>query len=419
MFIDEVSVRVKAGKGGDGMVSFRQEKFVAKGGPDGGDGGNGGNVVVRADTNTDTLSRLRYSKVHAAEDGGSGKPQKARGKSGNDLEITVPVGTVIYEEETETVVADLRQADEQAVIAYGGRGGFGNAHFTSSTRQAPRMAEYGEAGGEKTLRFELKTVADVGLVGLPNSGKSTLLSVISNAKPSIADYPFTTLEPKLGVTDVAEQSLVFADIPGLIAGASSGKGLGDAFLRHIERTKVLLLMIDSLSDDVAEAYQTLQRELSSYAIDLTAKTQVVALTRIDTVDEETVTTHQDRLRELGVATVYPISSVAHKGLDALLKATLQAVSSVSDVAEEDEEEDIPVISLADDPEAWWVEQAEERYVIRGEKIERFAERTDFSNREALKRFRDILHKHGIDRELEHVGAGRGDTVAVGKKTFRW
>ncbi len=418
MFVDETEVRIRAGKGGDGLTSFRKEKYVAKGGPDGGDGGNGGNVVVRADTNTNTLSKLRYNKELTAEEGGTGKKRNARGKSGTDLEITVPVGTVVYEDDT--VLADLDRQDESAVIARGGRGGYGNAHFTTSTRQAPRMAELGEAGEEKTVRFELKTVADVGLIGLPNAGKSTFLSVISNAKPHIADYPFTTLEPNLGVVDIFEESLVFADIPGLIAGASEGKGLGDEFLRHIERTKILLHLIDSLSEDVVEAYQTIQQELSSYSIDLTTKPQLVALTRIDTVDEQTLKRHQKRLRENGVETVYPISSVAHKGLDTLLKDTLKTVQSAAESSEEaSEDEDMPTITLADDPEAWWVEQEKGQYVIHGKKIGRFAERTDFSNREADRRFRDILHKHGIDRELERQGADSGDTIVAGGKTFQW
>lgn len=417
MFVDETEVRVKAGKGGDGITSFRREKYVAKGGPNGGDGGNGGDVTVRAETNTHTLSEFRHHKQIVAEDGGAGKNAKARGKSGENKEVAVPVGTVIYEDDA--VLADLDTPGETAVIARGGKGGFGNAHFTTSTRQAPRMAEYGETGEEKTLRFELKTVADVGLVGLPNSGKSTLLSVISNAKPRIADYPFTTLEPNLGVVDVYDDSLVFADIPGLIAGASEGKGLGDGFLRHIERTKVLLYLVDSMSEDAAETYRTLDHELSSYTVDLTDKPRLVALTRIDAVDEETIEIQKEQLRDEGVDTVYPISSIAHSGIDALLRDVLELVKSAPEIQEETTEENIPTITLADDPEAWWVEAEPGCYVVRGEKIERFAERTDFSNAEAMQRFRDILRKHGIDRELEHYGAGRGDTVVVGEKTFQW
>ncbi len=417
MFVDAVDVRVKAGKGGDGATGFRREKYVAKGGPDGGDGGNGGDVIARAETNTHTLSRFRHEKTITAQNGETGKTNKGRGKSGEDLEVTVPVGTVVYE--GNSVVADLDEPGQTAVIAKGGTGGFGNAHFTSSTRQAPRMAELGESGEEKTLRFELKTVADVGLVGLPNAGKSTLLSVISNAKPAIADYPFTTLEPNLGVADVHETSLVFADIPGLISGASHGKGLGDDFLRHIERTKTLLYLVDSVSEDVVADYRTLQGELASYTIDLTAKPHLVVLTRIDAIDADTLTAQTELLNEAGVEPVYPISSVAHEGIETLLNDTLELVQSAPDVREEDAETDIPTITLADDPDAWWVEEQEGQYIIHGEKIKRFAERTDFSNDEAAQRFRDILRKKGIDRELDRQQATSGDTIVVGKKSFQW
>jgi GTP-binding protein len=418
MFVDAVDVRVRAGKGGDGATSFRREKYVAKGGPDGGDGGKGGDVVVRAETNTHTLSGFRHEKTLSAENGEAGKTKRGRGKSGEDLEVNVPVGTIIYE--GDSVVADLDEPGQTALIGKGGGGGFGNAHFTSSTRQAPRMAELGESGEEKTLRFELKTVADIGLVGLPNAGKSTLLSVMSNAKPAIADYAFTTLEPNLGVVDVHGTALVFADIPGLINGASDGKGLGDAFLRHIERTKTLLYLIDSLSEDVVSDYRTLRQELSSYAIDVASKPHLVALTRIDAIDEDTLAAQMELLGEAGVENVYPVSSVAHKGLDALLTETLELPRSTPEDQEEDgEPDDIPTITLGDDPDAWWVEQISGQYVVHGEKIGRFAERTDFSNQEAVQRFRDILRKKGIDRELERFGVERGDTILVGGKTFQW
>lgn len=288
MFVDKVKVLVAAGDGGNGIVSFRHEKYIDKGGPDGGDGGRGADIVVVASRNEDTLAAFRYNKLIKAEEGQAGGKRKMHGKSGRDLEVTVPIGTVILREDGEPV-ADLTQDGQKAIIAKGGKGGFGNAHFTSSTRQAPRVAEKGEKGETLTLYFEMKMIADVGLVGLPNAGKSTLLSRISNAQPEIANYPFTTITPNLGVVDVdGKKSLLVADIPGLIEGASEGKGLGDEFLRHVERTSVLLHLIDAYTEDITQAYKTIQKELKDYQIDMTKKAQIVALTKIEGLDADIV-----------------------------------------------------------------------------------------------------------------------------------
>jgi GTP-binding protein len=284
MFADNVEIAVQAGKGGDGRLSFRQEKFRAKGGPDGGDGGRGGSVVFEVDHNLNTLSAFRRQKLVKAEDGQIGGSDRKHGKSGEDVIVKVPEGTQVYE--GEQLIADLTHNGQTAIIARGGRGGFGNAHFTSSTRQAPRAVEVGDAGEHKALRLEMKMVADVGLVGLPNAGKSTLLSVISNAKPQIADYPFTTLTPNLGVVDHRDDTFLVADIPGLIEGASEGKGLGDEFLRHIERTAVLLHLIDAGSLQPAEDFKTIKNELKSYSVDLTQKSQLAVISKSETVDEE-------------------------------------------------------------------------------------------------------------------------------------
>lgn len=281
MFTDEVLVKIQAGKGGDGVVSFHRTKGNAKGGPDGGDGGSGGNVIARADHNASTLSKYRASRLWQAEDGTNGASNKKRGKAGEDIELIVPPGTVISD--GGNIIADLEKQDDEAIIALGGRAGFGNAHFISSVRQAPKMAELGEPGEAKELTFELKLVADVGLVGLPNAGKSTLLSVISNAKPKIANYPFTTLEPNLGVVDIDNHTFLAADIPGLIEGASQGKGLGDDFLRHVERTKVLIHLIDATSEQIATDYQTIQKELREYKIDLSSRPQILVLSKIESV----------------------------------------------------------------------------------------------------------------------------------------
>ncbi|MEX0748798.1 MAG: GTPase ObgE [Candidatus Saccharimonadales bacterium] len=417
MFVDEASIRVQAGKGGSGVASFRTEKFVSRGGPDGGDGGDGGNVVVRASNNVNTLAKFRHSKQIKAEAGESGRKRRAHGRNGEDVEIIVPVGTVIYE--GDTAIADLVEVDATAILAHGGKGGFGNAHFVSSTRQAPRIAELGEPGEEKELRLELKSVADIGLVGLPNAGKSTLLSVISNARPEIADYPFTTLVPNLGVAEVYDEALIVADIPGLIEGASEGKGLGDDFLRHVERTKVLLHLIDAGSDDVVAAYQTIEKELNSYAIDLSHKPRLVALTKADAVPEEIVTAHQEQLRELTGEEVYVIASVAHQGLKEVLDAALTTVKSVAETEELEPTEDMPTLTLDDDPRSWSIEELDGEFTIHGEQLESFARRTDMNNSEGVDRLRDIMKKRGVNRELTRRGIQPGDKIRIGGKTLHW
>src|SRR3990167_4677379 len=266
-FVDRVSVTFKAGDGGNGIVSFRREKFRAKGGPDGGDGGDGGDLVLTASRNQNTLANFSYQKLVKAAHGQNGGRSKRHGKSAPNLEVPVPVGTTVIE--NDKLLADLTDDGQRVIIAKGGKGGFGNAHFKSSTRQAPRVAEKGEKGQQLEATLELKMIADVGIVGLPNAGKSTLLSVISNARPAIADYPFTTLSPNLGVADIDESNaILLADIPGLIEGASQGKGLGDEFLRHVERTGLLLHLIDVYNEDVAKAYKVIMQELRDYKIDL-------------------------------------------------------------------------------------------------------------------------------------------------------
>ncbi|MFZ1458617.1 MAG: GTPase ObgE, partial [Candidatus Saccharimonadales bacterium] len=327
MFVDSAKVFVKAGKGGDGIVSFRHEKYVAMGGPDGGDGGRGGNVVFEADERKNTLLDFRYKKDVKAVDGEAGGKRQMHGKNGDDTTVSVPVGTQIYRDQE--LVADLATKGQQAIIARGGDGGFGNAHFKSSTRQAPRVAELGEVGDEFEARLELKLLADVGLVGFPNAGKSTFLSVVSNARPEIADYPFTTLTPNLGVADIDDTSLLIADIPGLIEGASEGKGLGDAFLRHIERSAVLLHLIDAYSDDVALAYQTIREELRRYSPALLDHPEVVALTKIEGLDADMIAMQTDALTAVVAAgtPIFAISSTAHTGLTELLRTLAQLVAS--------------------------------------------------------------------------------------------
>lgn len=415
MFVDKVQVSVAAGNGGNGAVSFRHEKFVDKGGPDGGDGGDGGDVVLVASRNQNTLANFRFQKSLKAEDGQSGSKQRKHGKSGADLEVAVPVGTVVTDEHGGQL-ADLKEDGDRAVVAYGGKGGFGNAHFVSSVRQAPRVAERGEPGESFQATLELKMIADVGLVGLPNAGKSTLLSIISNARPEIANYPFTTLTPNLGMVDIDEQTtLLFADIPGLIEGASEGKGLGDEFLRHVERTKVLVHLIDMYNDSVAEAYQTIQSELKGYKTDLTERPQIVVLTKIEGLDDDIV---QDKLNELRAVvpkgtSLMVISAQSRHGIKELLYEVKKQVEAAREhEAAQQHEEDVPVYRLDPDSLPWRIVKRDDGYLVRGKKVERFALRTDFDSEEGVRRLRDIMKKMGIIRELERQGIEMGEKIQI-------
>ena len=409
MFIDLVKVKISAGKGGDGCVSFRQEKYIDRGGPDGGDGGRGGNVVFEATRNLNTLADLRLSPFLEAV---AGSKQKCRGRAGADLVVPVPIGTLVYNE-AEQLVADLVEDGQRAIVARGGDGGFGNAHFKSSTRQAPRVAEKGEVGEEYEAKVELKMLADVGLVGLPNAGKSSFLSVVTSAKPEIANYQFTTLTPNLGVAYVNKDSLLIADIPGLIEGASAGKGLGMKFLRHIERTSVLLHLIDAYSDDVAKDYQVIRGELDQYSAKLTDRPELVVLTKTEGFDQELLQMQIDELRTVvrPGTEIMAISSQAKIGLDAVLRRLLEIVKSEQQrqaevQAVENTDEGIPTISLAEKQleQAWHVKRDGELFVVSGPKIEKFGRRTDYTSPQGLDRLRDIMKKMGISRELVKQGA---------------
>lgn len=416
-FIDKVQIAIAAGNGGDGYMSFRHEKYVSRGGPDGGDGGNGGDIVLIASRNQNTLAKFRFQKDLRAEEGQSGSGVRRHGRNGIDLLVDVPVGTIAMRKDG-TVVADLTEDGQRAIIAKGGRGGFGNAHFVSSVRQAPKFAEKGEPGEGFVLQLELKMIADVGLVGLPNAGKSTFLARTSNARPEIADYPFTTLKPNLGMVDIDENSsLLFADIPGLIEGASAGKGLGHEFLRHIERTAVILHIIDAYDADVAKAYQTIREELRSHDPTLLERPEIVALNKVEGLDEEMV---DDLLSQLRKAVpretpLYAISAQAGTGLRQLLYTVRAAVDQVrAQRAEEEtvhETDGLPVHTLTSGPTAWTVEkQHDGSFLIRGDAIERFALRTDFDNEEAIQRLRDIMQRQNIMHALVRQGIQPGQRI---------
>ena len=467
MFVDTAKVSLKAGKGGDGAVSFRHEIYIPKGGPDGGDGGKGGDIIFRADKDTNTLIDFRFTPILTAEDGKNGSGGRSAGRSGKDLIVDVPVGTVVYqlEREARVLIADLAKDGDEAVVARGGSGGFGNAHFKSSTRQAPLTAEVGEPGEEFEAELELKSVADVGLVGLPNAGKSTFLSVVSNAKPEIADYPFTTITPNLGVATIDDKDLLIADIPGLIEGASEGKGLGHEFLRHVERTAVLLHLVDVYNNDAGEAYQTIRHELEKYST-LAEKPEIVALTKCEGVDDDIIKMQIASILEKNPdAKIFVISSATHQGLVELLRELKSRVAEMSfsrdnfrldsprrifltdptgssrrdgsvgvpayDVegwlagpekrhSARTRDNELPTISLGQDAlkDTWQAEKLDDgRFKVTGEKIEKFARKTDLNNYASLNRLRDIMKKMGIRAELTTQGAQPDSKIEIAGKEF--
>lgn len=429
MFVDTAKVFIQAGKGGNGAVSFRHEIYVDMGGPDGGAGGKGGDVIFVASENLNTLIDFRFKPELKATPGQNGAKRDRHGRSGEPLYVKVPMGTIVRR--AGKVIADLTENGQEVIIAKGGDGGFGNAHFKSSVRQTPRIAEKGEFGETFDAELELRLLADVGLVGFPNVGKSTFLSVVSNARPEIADYAFTTLTPNLGVADIDDGSLLIADLPGLIEGASEGKGLGDAFLRHIERTAVLLHLIDVYTDDVASAYQTIRAELKNYNLELNSRPEVIALTKIDGLDDDIIQMQVDAVKAVaGDVPVFAISSSAHKGLKDVLRELRRTVVEARKVAADDDldalEDGYESITLGENQiaEGWTVEQqvsdeGQPYFLVVGDKIEKFARRTDYSNFEGVNRLRDIMKKLGITHELRRKGAESNSIIRIGDDEFTY
>jgi GTP-binding protein len=429
VLIDRARIWVKAGDGGNGSASFRREKYVPRGGPDGGDGGHGGTVYLRARSNLNSLLPFQFTTRFKAEPGGPGRSQQRHGKNGKDLFVDVPVGTVVWDDESGEILADLTEDDERTAVARGGRGGLGNVHFKTSTRQAPRLAELGEPGEERWLRLELRMIADVGLVGLPNAGKSTLLAASSAARPKIADYPFTTLEPILGVVQIGGvdgQIFVMADIPGLIGGAAQGVGLGLEFLRHVRRTKVLVHVLDASGGlegrDPLQDFETVNAELNSYEEDLLAKPMIVALNKTDIPEArqrvESLTTELQS-RDY---TVYPISAVTGDGVPELLQAVAALLREVQQQEIETEKpQDRRRYTLENvDERAWSADRlSRHHFVVTGIGIERFTRMTDFSREEAVERFQRLLESSGISDELGRLGIEPGDVVHIANIELVW
>ena len=408
MFIDKAKIFVTAGRGGDGCISFRREKFVPYGGPDGGNGGKGGDIYIETDNKKITLLDLSYRPKFFAENGVKGEGSNKYGKYGKDLIIKVPLGTLVYK--NGELFADLKEEGQRVLVAKGGRGGRGNSAFKTQRHTVPRIAEKGEPGETAEIDLELRLIADVGLVGFPNAGKSTFLSVVSAARPKIADYPFTTLEPNLGVVNLDDNQFVIADIPGIIEGASDGKGLGLEFLRHIKRTKVLLYMIDVSGFDGSNPYDTykvLQKELKKYSKYMSKKHMVIVLNKID------ITTAQENIKQFRKKVknkkIYTISNMTREGIDKLLHDVYQLIQIP---VKEEEIESIPVKKYIYEPDFIIEKENNGFFIIKGTKVEKLAQMTNFKEDEALARFQNILKKMGVEIALEEKGCKVGDTVRI-------
>ena len=424
--VDQVVIEVKAGDGGNGSASLRREKFVPKGGPDGGDGGRGGSVYLVADPSENTLLPYTFKKRYVAESGGHGRSQKRHGKAGADLFLPVPVGTVVYDDETGELLADLSTPGQKVLVARGGRGGLGNTHFATSTYQTPRFAEKGEPGEERRLRLELKLLADVSLVGLPNAGKSTLLSAISSARPKIGNYPFTTLEPVLGVVQVpgSEKSFVVADIPGLVEGAHEGTGLGDEFLRHIERTRVLLFVVDGSSQDGVDpldAIRILREELRYYDPKLLERPSLVAFNKIDLPEaQQRWESFKKEVETLGYEAL-PVSGASREGLRELIYKLSQMLENAPPIGTFAPQEEQAVIRLGSIDHRWYQirRKGKRTWEVHGPTIERIAVMTDITNPEAVNRLEREMDRMGITKDLENAGIEPGHVVRIGGVEIEW
>ncbi len=431
-FYDQAKVYITAGNGGNGSMHFRREKYVPRGGPDGGDGGRGGSVYLEANAGLNTLVDYHYHPHHKASSGGNGGGQQRHGAKGQDLVLMVPAGTVVRNAETHELIADLTEAGQRVMLARGGRGGLGNVHFATPTNQAPREAQRGEPGEEVTVELELKLIADVGLVGFPNAGKSTLLSVVSAARPKIADYPFTTLVPNLGVVVVGDPSrgqgasFVMADIPGLIEGAAEGVGLGHEFLRHVERTRLLLHLIDGgdAERDPWDAYEAINRELRAYSPTLASRPQVIVFTKMDLPDAQERWPSLRRQAEAANVPAMAISAATNEGVAELMNDTMRRLQELGeeDIRRAERERAEAAIGPVIRPEpedAFTIEKTPQGFRVRGKRVERMVAMTDPQSPEGMTRLEGHLRRMGVTQALEQAGVVPGDSVTFGKITLEW
>jgi len=428
-FIDRVIIYVKGGKGGDGSASFRHEKYVPKGGPDGGDGGDGGFIFLRANPELSTLLTVSEKKKYIAQNGENGKGAKKHGKNGEDIVIDVPVGTVVKDLETDEIIADLDKPGMIVCVARGGRGGRGNVHFKSPTMRAPKIAERGSEGEERKLILELKLLADVALVGYPNVGKSSFISKVSNAKPKIASYPFTTLIPNLGVVEVENTQFVIADVPGLIKGAHEGAGLGNIFLRHVERCSVIAHVIDISGmegRDPVKDYYDIRKELEFFSEDLAKKEEIIIANKIDLLDEKELEERVEKLRKTTGKEVFPTSTLTGQGLKEVIYKLYEIVKKskklveTSEIINERIKRPKPVWKKL--PERFMIEIVRDEdgdYVVSGTYVEEWAKRLNLNQKDGFRKFMELLNKNGLEEKLRKAGVKDGDTVWVAGRAFEY
>lgn len=422
MFVDYTKIIAKSGDGGNGAITFRREKYVAAGGPDGGDGGKGGDVYFTVDPDSNTLINFRFTKKFKAENGKNGSGGHCNGKSGADIYVKVPRGTVIKDATTNTIVSDLSEIGQTELILPGGKGGKGNSHFATSTRQAPHFAQAGQKGIEKELILELKLLADVGLIGFPNVGKSTLLSMVTSATPKIADYHFTTIQPNLGVVKTQYgDSFVMADIPGIIEGASEGIGLGLQFLRHIERTRLLLHVIDvsgSENRNPVQDFNTINKELKKYSEKLSTRKQIIVANKIDAMQDETYFNELKKIAKENDMEIYKISAATGQGIDELFKRVSEVLKTLPK-EELFETEDKVVYTLKDEPEEFEVRKQDGEFIVEGLAIERLMGRVNMEDNESLYYFQKSIKELGVEQRLKEMGVKEGDTVRFIDWELEW
>lgn len=423
MFTDYAKIIIKSGNGGNGAVSFRREKYVAAGGPDGGDGGRGGSVYFIVDPDSNTLVDFRFKKKFKAEDGKNGEGARRYGKSGEDLYVKVPIGTIVKDAESGKTIADLSTPNQKELILPGGRGGKGNCHFATSTRQAPRFSQDGEKGIEKEVILELKLLADVGLIGFPNVGKSTFLSRTTSATPKIADYHFTTLEPNLGVVKMKNgDSFVIADIPGIIEGASQGTGLGLQFLRHIERTRLLLHVIDVSGIEgrvPVEDFKVINDELKSYSEKLSQRKQIIVANKIDSMQDESLFNDLEKLAKENNIEIFKISAVTGEGLTELLDRVSEVLKELPKEDLFEESESRKVYTLEEEQEGFTIKKECGIYVVDGPAVDKIMRRVNLDDNESMYYFQRCLDSLGVNQKLKEAGVSEGDTVSICGWEMEW
>ena len=422
MFTDYIKIIIKSGDGGNGAISFRREKYVAAGGPDGGDGGKGGDIYFQVDKDKNTLIDFRYNKKYKASNGVNGSGNNCNGKYGEDLYIKVPIGTIIKDAETGKVIADLSKPNQVELVLKGGRGGRGNSHFATPTRQVPRFAEDGERGEEKEIILELKLLADVGLLGFPNVGKSTFLSVVTDARPKIANYHFTTLEPNLGVVKTKNgDGFVIADIPGIIEGASEGVGLGTQFLRHVERTRLLLHFLDVSGQEgrnPVEDFYVINKELKKYSEKLAQRKQIIVANKIDVMQDDTLLKQVEEVAKKEGLELYKISAVTKQGVEELIDHVSELLKTLP---KEDlvDIEDRKVYTLEDKKDEWHIEEKNGVFIVTGKAIERLMGRINIEDNESMYYLQKSLKNMGVEDKLKEMGVCEGDTVILDEWELEW